>query len=50
MKLNNEKLLTELSKNEMIQTNGGVKIIVITGVLDGIKHNTHMYIFGHKIF
>lgn len=28
----------------------GVKVISITGLNDGIKGNTHLYIFGIRIF
>jgi len=41
----------EMNVNEVMTIDGGsISIIRITGVLDGIKHNTHLYLFGIRIF
>lgn len=41
----------EMGVEELKQIDGGsISIIRITGVLDGIKHNTHLYLFGIRIF
>ena len=46
-----------LSQNELMQVEGGADGVtlfsfVLTGVLDGVKHNTecHLTLFGKKIF
>ncbi len=41
----------EMNAVGMKETDGGsISILRITGVLDGIKHNTHVYLFGIRIF
>ncbi len=43
--------VVKMNENEIKSIDGGsISIIRITGVLDGIKHNTHMYLFGIRIF
>jgi len=39
----------EMDANEIKNLDGGFSIIKITGVLDGIKHNTEVYVFGFRV-
>jgi hypothetical protein len=39
----------EMDAKEMREGNGGISIIKITGLLDGVKGNTKLYLFGKLI-
>lgn len=39
----------EMNAEEMVSVEGGdVSVVVITGIGDGIKGNTHLYVFGQE--
>lgn len=46
-KFNKQQLATIVGGRE---DGEGVKVISLTGLNDGIKGNTHLYIFGIRIF
>ncbi len=39
-----------MNTNEMKRIDGGIKILIIRGLLDGIKGNTEIYLFGFRIY
>ena len=53
-KLDNFKGFQELNAKELREVEGGegdgYPFFKLTGVLDGIRHNTHLYLFGLKVF
>lgn len=49
--MNLEKFgVQELNAQEQKKAKGGFSILRITGVLDGIKNNTNVYLFGFRIY
>lgn len=50
-KLDSFKGFQELNSKELREVEGGdgYPFFKLTGVLDGIRHNTHLYLFGLKI-
>ena len=53
-KLDSFKGFQELNSKELRKVEGGkgdgYPFFELTGVLDGIRHNTHLYLFGLKVF
>lgn len=49
-KLDSIRGIQELKLDEMKEIQGGASILRLTGILDGIRGNTHLYFFKWRIF